>query len=1236
MNRLLSLFFALLLVRTAVAAPVPDGFLFEKNDHFLTPSESLFFTYALEKGDEAELRNGIEFRIDDLAGNTVAEGEAAGFERRGCLAVFRLLTPEQSAQLKPGWHTLAVRIAGGEAGNDFFRMKFYVRGGEFARRVVYLLDCVTPEGFAFWLNGRGQLIEPLRDFPEQGRPDCVVVSSFTPLPEKTLGELKRFVQSGGTALFFGVNHSRLDELNPLKLNRADLYPQSPKKSADGSLVYLLNAELADGAELLKAAGDGSPEIAVKPFGKGRVVAYAGGLKPGAGYDRMIYPYGLGIQVDPTPPERFRAAAPDAGGFREGISRNNFGRFGWLNDDRINAIGLQPDQTFRMWDVDRDSFGVSFSGSHTPGKLAALETGWLGKSMLGTGGRWGQGTEIVWGLGTPGVLLRNPDADKVSIESPMLATLAYPVKGGTRAISLEPGAMVDLKGLSSNWFLVWKRTDQYDAWPLLITFNRKISAARMNGRHLEIDFAKRGVDLAVMPLAGIKHYTPAETAGWEQALPADIAARCARWSRIQAARTVGCIERYKLDKKNGTVLIRNDFDYLVIPNDWGVEPEYVAPVPPLLPLYAKSGNVKFADGTADLDYATLQGPLHGVSGKRSEYTLAIPEVDYPLPVTAADPHLELPVNKVLFERITEHLAEPGLSYIPSDYGIVERREKTVYPERELREATSMKPGPEAAEWNYIDLHRTLGGVAGNLMFKPYLDGVRGYGDTRARLNAKIARNIRRDIEFFQYKTFLRYRQEPFTGAWYLMAFIAPVRFNDGYWMFHDMNETAGIFLQTLGLYSRVVGDRPFFESNEPYIDLVMSNYRVSNDWSWMASNAVEWGMGNNIDMLNAELSGWAGMVRIKEFLGKPDEADFGRYMAAKAGASTGARLLMSEFYNSLNFPIPPHLAPVIHEMADVEQAGRKDAYLPLGVSQGYGEGWPSLWPTSISKGLLNHFIDGKDFYSTSKGVPVELLAFYRSNEALAEPLRKYEAAFRDAAYAAKAPYLYSRTAGNAYLKSPRDRADLERMLYRTFTMPGCSANALGAGLADWETPAMVILLDLLRESAAEDRRAGQLPFGDERAGTFQWETAGPKNAASASKVRTVRAADEPENVADGAVSTRIELAAPAGSESPAAFTRFDAAAAARKKCTAVSFRYKAETPGSLRIALPNRDWTRRAEAVLPLDGNAAGWRTVRLEFERDFKFGRNGMKPEELRGEIFLYNASGAPVKFIIDDLRLEP
>ena len=101
-------------------------------------------------------------------------------------------------------------------------MKFYVRSGKFAHRVVYLLDSVTPEGFAFWINGDGNLIEPLRDFPEQGKPDCVVVSSYAPLPESKFEALKSYVANGGTALFFGVNHPQLDELNPLKLNRSTL------------------------------------------------------------------------------------------------------------------------------------------------------------------------------------------------------------------------------------------------------------------------------------------------------------------------------------------------------------------------------------------------------------------------------------------------------------------------------------------------------------------------------------------------------------------------------------------------------------------------------------------------------------------------------------------------------------------------------------------------------------------------------------------------------------------------------------------------------------------------------------------------------------------------------------------------------------------------------------------------------------------------------------------------------
>ena len=291
---------------------IPSGFWFERTDHFLTPSESLYFTYEFN-GEPREIPGGVEFRVVDLSNQVVTEGKVETFEEHNNLAVFRLLAPEQVKTLRTGWHTLEIRPA--KTGNEeFFRQKFYVRGGEFARRVVYLLDSVTPEGFAFWLNGEENLIEPLRNFPETGKPDCVVVSSYSPLPEETLKALETYVRNGGTALFFGVNNAQLDKMNPLALNRADLYPETAKRDRDGKPAYLLNVKLADGAKLLHASADGAPEIAEKPYGSGRVIAYAGALKPGSA--DLIFAYGLGLSVEPRERPVFRAAAPDADGFRE--------------------------------------------------------------------------------------------------------------------------------------------------------------------------------------------------------------------------------------------------------------------------------------------------------------------------------------------------------------------------------------------------------------------------------------------------------------------------------------------------------------------------------------------------------------------------------------------------------------------------------------------------------------------------------------------------------------------------------------------------------------------------------------------------------------------------------------------------------------------------------------------------------------------------------------------------------
>lgn len=61
-----------LFVLAASGAMVPDGFHFEKNDHFLTPSESLSFTYRFQDGDDSALREGVDYRVFDLANRALA------------------------------------------------------------------------------------------------------------------------------------------------------------------------------------------------------------------------------------------------------------------------------------------------------------------------------------------------------------------------------------------------------------------------------------------------------------------------------------------------------------------------------------------------------------------------------------------------------------------------------------------------------------------------------------------------------------------------------------------------------------------------------------------------------------------------------------------------------------------------------------------------------------------------------------------------------------------------------------------------------------------------------------------------------------------------------------------------------------------------------------------------------------------------------------------------------------
>ena len=68
------------------AAILPDGFYFEKNDHILTPSEELYYTFRLDSAKEQPPEK-VEFQVKDLADREVASGYGKLSEKQPRVAV---------------------------------------------------------------------------------------------------------------------------------------------------------------------------------------------------------------------------------------------------------------------------------------------------------------------------------------------------------------------------------------------------------------------------------------------------------------------------------------------------------------------------------------------------------------------------------------------------------------------------------------------------------------------------------------------------------------------------------------------------------------------------------------------------------------------------------------------------------------------------------------------------------------------------------------------------------------------------------------------------------------------------------------------------------------------------------------------------------------------------------------------------------------------------------------------
>lgn len=1046
------------------ALPVPDGMRFEAWDHLQSASEPLEFTCRLPAGAPADA-GLLRYRVVDAAAAVVAAGVASSAERSGDLGIYGLLPASAMAAWAPGWYDLQVSVAPGDAAPEWSSFRFHRIGRAGSAPVVYLCDNASPEEYAEWLNGDWRdAVEPLKAMPAQP-PRLVVVAHWAPLPEATLKELGAYLEAGGTVLAFGDLTASLDGLSPLLPVRPMSCRALPvalaPAAAQGGLavdgwaglaVEAVRAEAAGDARVLVRCADGSPFLAERAVGRGRFLACAGPLKPGAVYDVLLR--GL-LGLPPIPPAPAAVAAAD--GFRPGISSGNIGRFGWNDHDRTDTIGVRSDHSWRMWDVPEDTFRVEFGGAGGE-TLACQEASWVAKHLVGSGGVYGRRTDVHVGMGMPGVLYRQAEAAGFGLRMGGPGLVILPTAGGAVVHRPAVGTDLPVQGMDRNWAIVCsRRAADGLLWPVLVTTSRRLLGLRRTADDLYA-FAcdGRGVDVSVMPLLGIGHLD-GRTA--DDARLVALAGAADRWSAALCRRIVGCREDFRLAPDGRSVEIRDTYAYLDIPEPYGREGVRIAPLPPLLPLLAAQGLADLPPGAIDTGVATFCGPLHAVHGAdTATYSLPVPDLTYPL-ATAPTP---LPPGDAqaaaLLQRICEHAMLPRNVYLPVGYGVVDRQPGRPSPTRDLDRLTTASSSQEVRGGPFIDLHRNLAGTWGDILLKPYLDAAPGLEDAKAMLTDKIARNLVRDVGFFQYKTFIRYRMEPKGGGRYPAIFLGPVRFEGGQRIFHDLNETAAIVAYAFDAWLQTGGEAAFVRCNLPFLAAATDFMRRCNDWAWMSSMAVEWGMGNNIDMLNSELPCWAALHRLHARLGDQDRAGFAAYMAAKAAASSTARFFLGDFYNRIGFPDLLNITAVTHEMQAMGQvAAKAGTFLPFGLANGYGEGWPSLWPNEMGAGYLRHNLIGLDIYNHSKGVCGELPRAYRS-EPVRRVLRGYEQAFRAACAKAGQPLLYSRIIG--YAIAMDDDSEVRPALAAVLAHPGATARILGAGTADWEVPSMVLLLDRL--------------------------------------------------------------------------------------------------------------------------------------------------------------------------------
>ena len=463
-------------------------------------------------------------------------------------------------------------------------------------------------------------------------------------------------------------------------------------------------------------------------------------------------------------------------------------------------------------------------------------------------------------------------------------------------------------------------------PLLLVFEKQPAAinAIMRKNIIENIAISSDKNLGAITVGWPWGVTTQDSASRVSSLDKDVQQQIGVAVKIATNLPVSCDEVFALQGDEVTIV--NRFKYAPIINDWNTAIEPFTSLPPMMALAMQQKNLVKSNWVTNFNINTKYGPTLGKFGSDTiSYTIPKPPIE--------DDYIIVDINdNSKFHDEVNDIFSKAIRYsrggkVPFD---------------------AFTPGHplDGLDAKNIDLFSWNFGMTtmlqGYFLINP---------ENKLRLENRCRIRYISPIELYQYKDFVRFREEPFTKLRYPIMFNSfytnSTVYQDGFGskvIYGDSNEACTVAVWVAQQLSDVFGQAGLVRSNWSFFKQIMRQNLYIDDYAFHSGSCREFGVGAWIDMLNCEYPGMVCFARLAALVQDKDMEEQATYRAAKKMIPTLMRLSFKEY-----------IARSVNEQ-NVQE---------LGIVTGFGEeGFKNMrFPSNNF-----NFINAMDLFDFSQGYP----------------------------------------------------------------------------------------------------------------------------------------------------------------------------------------------------------------------------------------------------------------------------